>query len=99
MSKKKLSKKEVQKIADLANIKLTDEELDKYSTELSSIIEYVDKLSEIDTEKIEMKAHNVTTQNVFRRDEPGKSLTQDEAISNRKSSSEGGNFVIKSTLK
>lgn len=95
----KLSKEEVRKIADLANIELSEEELEKYSTQISSILEYVEKLSEIDTEKIEVKAHNVTTQNVFRKDEVTGSLSQEDAVSNRKKSSKGGYFVIKSTLK
>ena len=45
-----LSKAEVQKIANLARIEITDEEAEKYSKELSDILGFVEKLNEADTE-------------------------------------------------
>ena len=48
-----LSKAEVQKIANLARIEITDEEAEKYSKEISDILGFVEKLNEADTEGIE----------------------------------------------
>jgi len=63
-----LSKKEVQKIANLARIKITDEEAEKYSKELSDILGFVEKLEEADTEDIEPIAHITGAKNDMRED-------------------------------
>ncbi len=63
-----LSKKEVQKIADLARIEITEKEAEKYSRELSDILSFVEKLNEADTEKIEPTAHITGAKNVMRED-------------------------------
>lgn len=63
-----LSKQEVQKIAGLARIEITDEEAEKYSKELSGILEFVEKLNEADTENIESIAHITGAKNVIRED-------------------------------
>jgi len=48
-----LSKKEVEHIAYLARLKLTEKEKEKFSKELSQILNFVKKLNEVDTEKVE----------------------------------------------
>ena len=53
MSKAKLSKKEIQKIAQLSKLNLSEDELKKYTKELNEIVQYMDLLNEIDTEGIE----------------------------------------------
>lgn len=63
-----LLKSEVQKIANLARIEITDAEAEKYSKELSNILEFVDKLNEVDTENIEPIAHITGAKNVMRED-------------------------------
>jgi len=63
-----LSKSEVQKIASLARIEITDEEAEKYSKELSDILGFVEKLDEADTEGIEPIAHITGAKNVTRED-------------------------------
>jgi aspartyl-tRNA(Asn)/glutamyl-tRNA(Gln) amidotransferase subunit C len=47
-----LTREEVQKIADLARLGLTEAELDKFAGQLTNILEYVDILSEVDTEGV-----------------------------------------------
>jgi aspartyl-tRNA(Asn)/glutamyl-tRNA(Gln) amidotransferase subunit C len=49
----KLTKEEVQKIAFLARIELTDAEIDKFANQLGDILQYVNILSEVDTSKVE----------------------------------------------
>ena len=63
-----LSKDQVQKIANLARIEITDAEAEKYSKELSDILGFVDKLNEADTEGIEPIAHITGAKNITRED-------------------------------
>lgn len=63
-----LSKKEVQKIASLARIEITNEEAEKYSKELSDILGFVEKLNEADTENVEPIAHITGAKNITRED-------------------------------
>jgi len=63
-----LSKEEVKKIASLARIELNDKESEKYSTELSDILGFVEKLNEADTEGIEPIAHITGVENAIRED-------------------------------
>lgn len=63
-----LSTKEVQHIASLARIELSDSEVLKFQKELGSILGYFDILSEIDTSAIEPMTHAVFVQNVKRSD-------------------------------
>jgi aspartyl-tRNA(Asn)/glutamyl-tRNA(Gln) amidotransferase subunit C len=63
-----LSKEEVQKIASLARIEITDKEAEKYSKELSDILVFIEKLNEVDTEKIEPIAHITGAKNMTRED-------------------------------
>lgn len=65
----KLSREEVQKIALLARIQIKDEELDKYGEELSSILNYVDKLQEADTDGIDPDYYITDLINNWREDE------------------------------
>jgi aspartyl-tRNA(Asn)/glutamyl-tRNA(Gln) amidotransferase subunit C len=65
----KLSKEEVEHIAELARLELTEEEKELFTGQLSSILEYVDKLSEVDTSKVDPKAYVLDVKNVTREDE------------------------------
>lgn len=64
-----LSKKEVEHIAKLARLGLSDKEKGKYSKELSVILDYFEKLKEVDTEKIEPTSQATGLTNIFREDE------------------------------
>jgi len=60
-----LTKSEVQKIANLARIEITDAEAEKYSKELSGILDFVEKLNEVDTDGIEPIAHITGAKNII----------------------------------
>jgi aspartyl-tRNA(Asn)/glutamyl-tRNA(Gln) amidotransferase subunit C len=79
------TEKDVRYVADLAHLELTDEEVKKYLPQLDSILQYVEKLNELDTTSIEPMAQ-VTypgSENAsFRSDEVHKCFTQDEALGN-----------------
>lgn len=65
----KLSKQEVEHIAELARLKLTDAEKEMFSEQLSSILEYVGKLQEVDTSQVDPQAYMLEVKNVTRNDE------------------------------
>jgi len=64
-----LSTKEVQHIAHLARLGLTEKEIEKYAIQLSSILEYVEQLKEVNTEGVEGTAQVTGLENVMRSDE------------------------------
>jgi aspartyl-tRNA(Asn)/glutamyl-tRNA(Gln) amidotransferase subunit C len=65
-----ITRKEVKKLAFLGRVELTDEELENIPQELESILEYVQKLSEVDTTETEPTFHFSETKNVVREDSP-----------------------------
>ena len=69
MSKdKKISLKEVEHIAELARIELTEEEKKKFSDELSDVLSYVEQLQEVDTKNVEPVSQVTGLVNVVRED-------------------------------
>lgn len=83
------TKIKVSHIAKLANLPLTSDEEEKYSQQLSKILDYVEQLNEVDTEGVEPTFNVTGLSNVMRKDEVGESLTQEEAISNAPNKKEG----------
>lgn len=73
-----LSKDEVQHIAELARIGLSENDLEKYTVELSSVLDWVDKLKEADIEAMPRKIHSAI--NIFREDEAVNFLEKDKLI-------------------
>lgn len=65
----KLLKQQIHRIANLARLELTDEELEKYGGQLSDILSYIDQLSEVDTVGVLPTAQVTGLENVFRADE------------------------------
>ncbi|OGZ19310.1 MAG: asparaginyl/glutamyl-tRNA amidotransferase subunit C [Candidatus Nealsonbacteria bacterium RBG_13_38_11] len=64
-----ISKEEVQHIAKLARLGLTDQEIEKYQKELSLILDYFEKLKEVNISGIEPTSHSIKVENVLRKDE------------------------------
>lgn len=80
---------DVKHVAKLANLPLTYEEEEKYSQQLSAILDYVDQLNRADTLAVE-PTFNVTGQsNVSSEDETIPSLSQQEALSNAPKKKDG----------
>jgi len=75
-----LTKKEVEHIADLARIKLSDKEKEKMAEDMAAILGYIDKLNEVKTDGVEPAAQVSGLENVFRKDEPGKEPADRQAI-------------------
>lgn len=80
---------DVKKVIRLANLPLTSQEEEKYSQQLSKILDYIEQLNKVDTSKVE-PTFNVSGQsNVMRKDEIGECLPQDEALLNASQKKEG----------
>jgi aspartyl-tRNA(Asn)/glutamyl-tRNA(Gln) amidotransferase subunit C len=96
---KKLTSDDVRKLAQLANLPLTDEQLEKYPEQLTESLAYVENLKEIDTETISELAYTIDIKNVTREDEIDMSrvFTQKQALSNAKNV-KNGKFVVKRIL-
>ena len=77
-----INKKEVERICDLANLEIGDEDKEKFTEELGEILNYIEKLNELETENVRPTAYPVPLKNVLRKDEVGKSLDQKEALKN-----------------
>ena len=65
----KLNKQEIEHIADLARLELSDDELEKYRNQISDILGYIDQLQEVDTNNVEPTAQITGLENVLREDE------------------------------
>ncbi|MFH1772946.1 MAG: Asp-tRNA(Asn)/Glu-tRNA(Gln) amidotransferase subunit GatC [Patescibacteria group bacterium] len=63
-----LSKQQIQHIAKLARIELTDEELKKYHSQLSDILTYIDQLKEVNVDDVEPTTQTAGLENVLRED-------------------------------
>ncbi|KKR81471.1 MAG: Aspartyl/glutamyl-tRNA(Asn/Gln) amidotransferase subunit C [Candidatus Daviesbacteria bacterium GW2011_GWA1_41_61] len=90
----KLNPQQVQKVAKLANIPVSEEEVEKYSDQLSKILDYIDQLNSVDTAGVEPTFNITGLSNVLRDDEVGESLSQEEALKNTSQKKEGF-FVTK----
>lgn len=77
-----LSLKEVEHIAHLARLQLSAEELERYRGQLSSILEHIAKLQDLDTEDIEPLENLTTESSRLREDKVGDCLTTEELLSN-----------------
>ena len=77
-----IDEQEVHHIARQSRLKLTAHEVDRLSTELSTIVDYVDQLNRANTDGVEPTAHPLPVRNVFREDRVGESLDPQEALSN-----------------
>lgn len=77
-----LSPEDVQKVATLARLKLTEEELQQIGQQLGGILDYVAVLDEVDVTNVEPMAHVADVSNAFRADETRSSLPREESLSN-----------------
>lgn len=77
-------KVDVLHIAKLANLPLTKDEAKKYEEQLSSILDYVEKLQEVDTESVTETSQTTNLENVLRIDVTSPSLSQEQALANTK---------------
>ncbi|MDD4332955.1 MAG: Asp-tRNA(Asn)/Glu-tRNA(Gln) amidotransferase subunit GatC [Patescibacteria group bacterium] len=94
-----LSKEEIQHIANLARLDLTEEELEKYGSQLSNVLSYIDQLKEVDVTDTEPTAQVTGLKNVFRSDEIGEwNKKEVEDALNQAPDFENGQYKVKRVL-
>ncbi len=87
-----ISRKDLEHMAWLSRLELSEEDREKYTPKLNSVLDYFGELDEVDTEGVEPTYHVLPLSNVFRDDEPGVptgSLQQEEALSNAPKKQDG----------
>jgi aspartyl-tRNA(Asn)/glutamyl-tRNA(Gln) amidotransferase subunit C len=88
-----ITRDEVLHVARLARLELTDDEVERFTEQLSAILEAVDKVSELELSDVEPTAHPLDVVNVWAEDEPRPSLPVAEALANAPDR-EGGFFKV-----
>ncbi len=79
---KKIDQTEVRKAAKLSRLDLSEAEVGEFTGQLSAILEYVEKMNELDTADVEPLAHCLPISNVFREDSIKGSLGTEKTLSN-----------------
>jgi len=92
-----LTRAEVIKIAHLARLALSDEELNHYQEQLSAVLDYAARLNELDLTGVEPSAHAVARRNVMRDDVVIPSLSREDALFNAAATADG-QFLIQAVL-
>ena len=88
-----LTPEEVLHVAHLARLRLSPEEVARFTRQLNDILNYVAKLAEVDTREAAPLAHVVPLTNAFRADEVLPSLPREQSLANAPEG-EGGSFVV-----
>jgi aspartyl-tRNA(Asn)/glutamyl-tRNA(Gln) amidotransferase subunit C len=88
-----ITRDEVLHVARLARLELTEEEVGRFTEQLSAILEAVAKVSELDLSDVEPTAHPLDLVNVWAEDEPRPSIALEEALANAPER-EGGFFKV-----
>ncbi|MGD9948820.1 MAG: Asp-tRNA(Asn)/Glu-tRNA(Gln) amidotransferase subunit GatC [Desulfobulbus sp.] len=78
----KITREEVQHVAKLARLDLSETEVDRMTGQLDAILSYVAKLDELNTEGVPVTTHTQNVVNAFREDEVRPSLTRERALQN-----------------
>ena len=84
-----IGRDDVARLADLARIQLTDEEIDRFAGEFDSIMDAVASVSEVATEDVPATSHPLPMTNVFREDVVENTLTQEQALAGAPEAQDG----------
>ena len=82
LTRMSLSNADVAKVAILARLRVSPDELEMFTGQLNSIVDYVAQLQELDTDGVEPLAHGIEVRNVFRDDVRGEALPREQALAN-----------------
>jgi aspartyl-tRNA(Asn)/glutamyl-tRNA(Gln) amidotransferase subunit C len=85
-----IDREQVLHVARLARLRLSDEEVARMQGELSTILDHIEKLNELDLEGVEPTSHVVELENVLREDMPRPSLPREKALEQAPDAAAGG---------
>lgn len=92
-----LTRSDVEKIAHMARLALTEAELTRYQAQLSAILDYAERLNSLDLDDVVPTAHPVSQQNVFRADQAEPSLPMADVLLNAPKQA-NNQFVVQAIL-
>ena len=90
-----ISKKEVLHVAQLARLEVDPAAMDKMAQQVATILDYINRLDEVDTEGVPPTSHAIDLSNAFRDDEPAGHLGVDRSLANAPEAAEGSFIVPK----
>jgi len=82
MTKRSITSDQIKKLAALSKLSIPDDEMDKYSQQLSDILDYISQLENVDTTGVEPLLNVLDQINESKQDEPQPSVTQKMALKN-----------------
>ena len=85
-----IGRDQVLHVAKLARLRLSGEEIERMSSELSGILDHIEKIEELDLDGVEPTSHVVTLENVLRPDEPRPSFPREKVLDPAPDAGEGG---------
>ncbi len=91
--KNMIERKDVEYVAWLARLELTEEEKERFTRQLDHVLEHAQKIKSLQTSEVEPTSHVLPLKNVMREDEVKPSLSQEEALSNAPKR-ENGYFLV-----
>ena len=78
----RLTREEVEHVALLGRLELTEQEKEQFTTQLNSILEHVEQLNQLDTTDVPATSHAVPTPHPLRSDEAAPAISAEEALAN-----------------
>jgi aspartyl-tRNA(Asn)/glutamyl-tRNA(Gln) amidotransferase subunit C len=93
----KITRDEVRHVALLARLELSQSEEELMTGQMNTILEYMDKLNELDTKEVAATTHAIELRNVFRQDRVEPSLDRKDSLANAPGA-DGVNFVVPRVL-
>lgn len=78
----KISKDDVRYVAKLAELEFSDKDIEKFTSQLSRILDHIANISSADTEGVPPTSHVLDIKNVFREDVVRESISQESALEN-----------------
>lgn len=96
--KKIISKDLIKNLSKLAKINLTEEQIEKYTNDFSSVMSYMEEIKNIDVSNISETSRIAKEENILREDVVKESLSQKEALKNSKNTN-NGYFLVPAIFK
>ena len=85
-----IDRDQVLHVARLARLRLSEEEIERMPRELSTILDHIEKINELDLDSVEPTSHVVEVENVLRADEPRESWPRERTLGLAPDPAEGG---------
>jgi aspartyl-tRNA(Asn)/glutamyl-tRNA(Gln) amidotransferase subunit C len=85
-----IDREQVLHVARLARLRLSEEEVERMASELSTILDHIEKISELDLDDVEPTSHVVEVENVLRADEPRESWPRERILEPAPDPADGG---------